>query len=71
MSIYDDAFGPRGGDLHVRQALSKLNKTLKLTLPQGRGGVEGELDASLEAIKEYNPKDFRPVMKELGAAFKR
>lgn len=68
-TIYDEVHGPRGGDLKVRQALGKLDKELKLQLPQGRGGIENELDASLERIKKYHPRTFRPLMLELSKAF--
>jgi hypothetical protein len=69
-TIYDDVYGLRGGDQKVRQTMAKLDKELKLKLPQGRGTwVEDDLDASLDAIKKYDPKAFRPLMQSLGSAF--
>jgi len=69
-TIYDEVHGLRGGDLKVRQALGKLDKGLKLRLPQGRGGVERDLESSLDAIKTYDPDEtFRPLLLELGSAF--
>lgn len=68
-TIYDEVYGPRGGDLKVRQTLGKLDKELKLKLPQGRGTwVEDELDKSLDAIKSYDPKKYRPLILGLGTA---
>jgi hypothetical protein len=68
-TIYDEVYGPKG-NLKVREAQARLNEVLKLTLPKGRGGIERELDESLKAIKEYDPKNYRPLMKDLGAALK-
>jgi hypothetical protein len=69
-TIYNEVYGVKGGDPKVRQTLAKLDKELKLKLSQGRGNwVEDELDLSLDAIKKYDPKTFRPLMLSLGSAF--
>ena len=61
-------YEPWASDVAFREPIEQLEVQLKLNLPWGQEGkIEEQLHAALQAVSDYEPEEFRGIMRKLAS----